>query len=76
MVTATLPSDRRHHHPARRPPPAGFSKPVLSVHVSGTTTRLTVPPEFFAHATAYEFEVLALEAGGNQTISASRFVTQ
>ena len=54
----------------------GFSKPVLSVHVSGATTSLTVPREFFEPATAYEFEVLALEGGGNQTISSSSFVTK
>jgi hypothetical protein len=56
--------------------PPGFSKPVLSVRVTGTTTSLTAPPEFFEPATEYEFEVLALEAGGNQTISSSSFVTQ
>jgi len=58
------------------PPPPGFSKPVLSVHVSGATTNLTVPKEFFEPGTAYEFEVLALEVGGNQTISASSFSTK
>lgn len=57
------------------PPPPGFSKPVLSVHVSGSTTRLTVPSEFFAPNSTYDFEVLALEAGGNQTISSSNFRT-
>ncbi len=57
-------------------PPAGFSKPVLSVHVSGATTSLTVPKEFFESGTAYELEVLALEVGGNQTISSGTFVTK
>lgn len=56
--------------------PPGFSKLVLSVHVTGTTTSLTAPPEFFEPATDYEFEVLALEVGGNQTISSSTFVTK
>lgn len=56
--------------------PPGFSKPVLSVHVSGAITSLTVPPEFFEPGTAYEFEVLALEVGGNQTISSSSFSTK
>lgn len=57
-------------------PAPGFSKRVLSVHVSGATTSLTVPSEFFEPDTAYEFEVLALEVGGNQTISSSSFVTK
>jgi hypothetical protein len=57
-------------------PPPGFSKPVLSVHVSASTTSLTVPWEFFEPATDYEFEVLALEAGGNQTISSGTFSTE
>jgi len=57
-------------------PPPGFSKPVLSVHVSASTQSLTVPPEFFEPGTEYEFEVLALEVGGNQTISAGTFSTE
>ncbi len=57
-------------------PAPGFSKPVLSVHVSGATTSLTVPKEFFEAGTEYEFEVLALEVGGNQTISSGGFATQ
>jgi hypothetical protein len=57
-------------------PPAGFSKPALSVHVAAATTSLTVPREFFEPGTEYEFEVLALEVGGNQTISAGTFRTR
>ena len=34
-----------------------------------------VPPEFLEPGTAYTFEVLAIEAGGNQTITAGSFVT-
>ena len=56
--------------------PPGFSKQVLSVHVTGATTSLTAPPEFFEPGTDYDFEVLALEVGGNQTISSSSFVTR
>jgi hypothetical protein len=55
--------------------PPGFSNIELSVHVTPSTTSLTVPPEFFEPATPYTFEVLALEAGGNQTISSSSFST-
>ena len=57
-------------------PPPGFSKHALSVHVSGLTTSLTLPPEFFEAATEYDLEVLALEVGGNQTITSSSFVTK
>lgn len=57
-------------------PPPGFSKPMLSVQLSRATTSLTVPKEFFAPGRAYEFEVLALEVGGNQTISSGTFVTK
>jgi hypothetical protein len=57
-------------------PPAGFSTQVLSVHLSSAATSLTVPKEFLEPGTEYELEVLALEKGGNQTISASSFVTQ
>jgi hypothetical protein len=53
----------------------GFSKPALSVRVTGSATSLTVPAEFFEPGTEYGLEVLALEAGGNQTISASSFRT-
>ena len=60
---------------AEEPPPPGFSKIVLSVHVTPSTTSLTVPPEFFEPDTEYEFEVLALEVHGNQTISAGSFST-
>ncbi len=57
-------------------PLPGFSKPVLSVRVSASTTSLTVPWQFFEPGTEYDFEVLALEVGGNQTISSSTFMTQ
>jgi hypothetical protein len=30
---------------------------------------VTVPPEFLEVGTVYKFEVLAIEAGGNQTIT-------
>ena len=56
--------------------PPGVPKPVLSVHVSASTTSLTVPREFFEPSTAYESEVPALEVGGNQTISSSTFSTK
>lgn len=57
------------------PPANGFSKLVLSAHVSAQTTSLTVPPQFLEPGTPYVFEVLALEKSGNQTLSSSAFDT-
>lgn len=49
---------------------------VLSVHVPASVTSLTVPPEFFEAGEDYQFEVLAIEIGGNQTISEAFFSVQ
>lgn len=57
------------------PPPRGFSSPNVDIHVPPQITSLTIPPEFLAPGTAYKFEVLALEAGGNQTITEGTFET-
>lgn len=48
---------------------------VFSVNVSATTTSVTVSPEFIQANAEYDFEVLAIEAGGNQTISEGSFTT-
>ena len=48
---------------------------VFSVHVPAEVTSVTVPPEFLDPATEYDFEVLAIEEGGNQTLSESSFST-
>jgi hypothetical protein len=40
-----------------------------------TTMSVTVPPEFLEPGTNYIFELLAIEAGGNQTITEGSFVT-
>ena len=50
-------------------------KRVFSVHVPADTTNVTVPAEFLQHGAVYEFEVLAIEAGGNQTIHRGDFTT-
>ncbi len=52
-----------------------FPKRTFSVHVPAGTTSMTVPAEFLQLGADYEFEVLAIEAGGNQTITASFFST-
>jgi len=40
-----------------------------------TVTQLTVSPEFLVPGTSYEFEILAIEASGNSTISVGEFDT-
>jgi hypothetical protein len=47
----------------------------FSITLPATKTRVTVPPEFLEPGKEYPFEVLAIEAGGNQTITASSFKT-
>jgi hypothetical protein len=54
----------------------GFGRSLYSVTVPSTVTSLRVPSEFLAPGTAYKFEVLALEASGNQTLSSSEFDTE
>ena len=48
---------------------------VFSVFIPAGTTEVTVPQEFLAAGTDWKFEVLAIEASGNQTISESTFET-
>jgi len=48
---------------------------VFSVDLPASASQVTVSPEFIEPGTAYKFEVLAIEAGGNQTISESFFCT-
>lgn len=48
----------------------------FDVTLSAATTSVKLPPEFLERVTEYAFEVLAIEAGGNQTITAGTFVTQ
>ncbi len=48
----------------------------FDVHMApGADTQITVPDEFLTPGTEYNFEVLAIEAGGNQTITEGCFVT-
>ena len=49
---------------------------TFDVNLPGTATSVTVPLEFLEPGTAYLFEVLAIEIGGNQTISEGSFSTQ
>lgn len=49
---------------------------VFSVHLPATATSVTVPREFLERDTEYKFEVLAIEVGGNQTITEGFFETR
>jgi hypothetical protein len=48
------------------------------VNLPGTATQVTLPPEFVASLAPGEhpFEVLAIEASGNQTITEGSFTTE
>ena len=48
---------------------------VLDIRVGGDVHQVTVPPEVLDEDADYEFEVLAIEEGGNQTITESCFHT-
>ncbi len=48
---------------------------VFTADVGPEITSVTVPPEFMEPDTDYKFEVLAIEASGNQTISEREFAT-
>ena len=50
-------------------------KVTLDVMMPPTANRLRVPPGFLKPGTEYEWEVLAIERGGNQTLSSSTFTT-
>jgi len=49
---------------------------IFSLDLPATTISVTVPPEFLEPGTEYRFEVLAIEASGNQTITESGFETE
>jgi len=71
-------------------PPAGFPQETINiagyqiivdafqVTLPASSTQVTLPREFVhsLKAGAHGFEVLAIEAGGNQTITAASFATQ
>ena len=48
---------------------------TLDIMLPPTARRLEVPPGFLQPDTEYEWEVLAIEEGGNQTLSSSTFTT-
>ena len=50
-------------------------KIVLDVMMPPSATSMMIPPGFLQPDTEYEWEVLAIERGGNQTLSSSTFTT-
>lgn len=49
---------------------------VFSIDLPASATRVTVPADFFVKRNAlHKFEVLAIEKGGNQTITEGEFLT-
>jgi hypothetical protein len=55
--------------------PHGFAHANYDVHVLPSLTSLSIPDEFWEPNTPYEWEVLALEASGNQTLISGFFET-
>lgn len=51
-------------------------KIVLDVMMPATATSMAVPPGFLLADTVYEWEVLAIESSGNQTLSSAFFRTE
>lgn len=49
---------------------------VLSVDLPGSVHRLTVPSEFLERSVHYKYEVLGIDAGGNQTLTERSFVVR
>jgi hypothetical protein len=43
------------------------------INLPGSVTSLAVPPEFLVPGASYEFEILAIEASGNSSISVGEF---
>ena len=58
------------------PHPHMIGKLGLSVYVPATVTSLAVPDGFLEPEAAYNWEVLAIEESGNQTLSSSAFETE
>ena len=53
----------------------GEALPQLDVDVPSDETSVTVPAEYLKPSTVYQFEVLATEESGNQTITEGFFCT-
>jgi hypothetical protein len=58
------------------PHPHMIGKRGLQMYLPSSVTSITVPNGFLEPASRYEWEVLAIEESGNQTLSSSAFQTQ
>jgi hypothetical protein len=58
------------------PPRHMIGKFGLSMYLPRSVTRVEVPDGFLEPDTAYNWEVLAIERSGNQTLSSAAFVTE
>lgn len=59
-----------------KPPPHMIGKFGLSIYLPPSVTSLPVPNGFLEPNTAYNWEVLAIERSGNQTLSSGAFKTR
>ena len=57
------------------PHPNMIGKLGLSMYLPATVTQITIPEEFLEPGTDYDWEVLAIEESGNQTLNSSQFST-
>jgi hypothetical protein len=57
------------------PHPHMIGKMGLSIYLPPDVTQMTIPAEFLEPGTDYEWEVLAIEESGNQTLNSSSFST-
>jgi hypothetical protein len=48
----------------------------LSIYLPASTTSVAIPDGFLEPGTDYQWEVLAIEESGNQTLSSGSFSTQ
>lgn len=53
----------------------GLPKLILDVMMPPNATSMAVPPGFLLRDSSYEWEVLAIESGGNQTLTVGHFRT-
>ena len=58
------------------PHPHAIGKRGMSLYVPASVTSVTVPNEFLESGTDYQWEVLAIEESGNQTLSSGAFSTE
>lgn len=53
-----------------------IGKRGLSMYLPSDVTQITIPAEFFESGTDYDWEVLAIEESGNQSLMSSHFSTE